>query len=442
MARVDIPYLVTKRNGNGALRHYWQPSAALRRAGYKPQRLADDPLQAAIAAQAINDALARARVDATTTAAAATFGAPAATPRRMATLDALIAAYQASSSWSHTRNGAPRPASTQRWYATKLRVLSRWAGDTPLDAIGRADVATLFEALARPRTAGGPRALAEAGSVLRVGRLLFEWACARDWISANPFAKPGTPQAAARQALWSPEAIDAVLAAAYRLDRPSVALAVQLALWLLQREGDLLSFTWSQMTETVVRARDGHEQVQWRIRLRQSKTGAWVDTRLPAELEAELLALRPRTAAERLARPHILVNEASGQRYTGDAFRRLFLDCRQAAVAGHAGGPVRPGGPSWPAHPPCPAVADLWFADLRRTGIVRLAEAGVDLPGITALSGHQIERTRQILEVYLPRTSAMADAAITQMEAHRRAQTAAQTVLETRARLTSNDTSV
>jgi len=40
---------------------------------------------------------------------------------------------------------------------------------------------------------------------------------------------------------------------------------------------------------------------------------------------------------------------------------------------------------------PCLELAGLKYRDLRRTLIVRLAEAGVDLPGTAAISGHRIE---------------------------------------------------
>ncbi|MCP4392938.1 MAG: hypothetical protein GY804_01515 [Alphaproteobacteria bacterium] len=56
--------------------------------------------------------------------------------------------------------------------------------------------------------------------------------------------------------------------------------------------------------------------------------------------------------------------------------------------------------------------------DLRRTAVVRLAEAGATEAQIAAVTGHKIETTRQILETYLPRTSDMAEAAITKLTTH------------------------
>ena len=50
--------------------------------------------------------------------------------------------------------------------------------------------------------------------------------------------------------------------------------------------------------------------------------------------------------------------------------------------------------------------------DLRRTAVVWLAGEGTPEAQIAAVTGHQIESTRRILETYLPRTGPMASAAI------------------------------
>ena len=55
--------------------------------------------------------------------------------------------------------------------------------------------------------------------------------------------------------------------------------------------------------------------------------------------------------------------------------------------------------------------------DLRRTGIVRMAEAGVPLPQIAAISGHQIDSCARIIDTYLPRRTEVAIAAMAAWEA-------------------------
>ena len=61
----------------------------------------------------------------------------------------------------------------------------------------------------------------------------------------------------------------------------------------------------------------------------------------------------------------------------------------------------------------------LQARDLRRTAAVRLAEAGATVPEIAAVTGHSIDRTERIMEVYVPRTRAMAVAAIEKLERKR-----------------------
>ena len=74
MANLKIRHLVAKKNSDGTARHYWQPSAELRAAGWKPRRLAADQPTAIDQAEALN-----ADVDAWRRGEVAP-GAPAASP--------------------------------------------------------------------------------------------------------------------------------------------------------------------------------------------------------------------------------------------------------------------------------------------------------------------------------------------------------------------------
>jgi hypothetical protein len=47
--------------------------------------------------------------------------------------------------------------------------------------------------------------------------------------------------------------------------------------------------------------------------------------------------------------------------------------------------------------------------DLRRTAMVRIAEAEATVPQIASVSGHSIEATQRILETYLPRNRDLAE---------------------------------
>jgi hypothetical protein len=68
--------------------------------------------------------------------------------------------------------------------------------------------------------------------------------------------------------------------------------------------------------------------------------------------------------------------------------------------------------------------------DLRRTGVVRMAELGLPTPQIAAISGHKIDHCQEIIDTYLPRRAEVAVAAIEAWEAAEdaRAQPAARVV--------------
>ncbi len=124
--------------------------------------------------------------------------------------------------------------------------------------------------------------------------------------------------------------------------------------------------------------------------MRQRKTGALIAVPVTAELR-RALDLAPRTATT------IVAAETTRRPYTERHFQATFR--RIADVAG--------------------LPRDLEYRDLRRTAVVRLAEAGCSVPEIAAISGHELKRTLQILETYLPRNATMAQHAIARLEDYR-----------------------
>jgi integrase len=275
------------------------------------------------------------------------------------TLHTVIAAYLASEEFK-----ALRPA-TQRGYRQCAEILK----EPPLGA-------ARIGAITPPVVGALKRSMAatpwKANAVLRVLRLIWAWGRREGWCSGdNPAAEFRGLRTPPRQIVWSREAEATFLAAA----RPEMRLAYLLAVYTAQREGDLLTLPWS--------AYDGA-----RITLRQSKTGELVS--IPA---ADLL----RSTLDLQARRSItILTSARGLPWKADHFRHRFAaDLARAGLAG------------------------LRFADLRRTAIVRLGEAGCTPVEIAAVSGHSLETTTQILETYLPRNAAMASAAIVKLERRR-----------------------
>jgi hypothetical protein len=396
MARMKIRHLVDK----GGL-HYWQPSSTLRRLGFSPRRLSDDATAAIVEAEQLN-----AEADA---ARGRALEAPAARRRARGpahgSVAALIAAYRRS---VYYRDLAP---STQRGYDQALEKLEAWAGPEPAGRITAGMVQTFYRDL-RGRTP------AFANAIVRVGRLL--WAAGRrlDLVTGNPFERPALVGTEKSGRVWPREAIDAVVRAADALGRHSIGTAVVVNAWAGQREGDVL-----RLPRTLLDAGAVH--------LVQQKTGAAV--RLPLadvpEVVARVAGELERLRARGVEATTLIVSEETGRPYTSDDFRAWFRRVRDVASTGDAelGLPSAPdflvdylvAGRKTDARDAYRVRLDeLWFMHLRHTAVVRMAEAGVDLVAIAAVTGHSEATVQQVVRHYAVKTRALAAGAFRRRLAH------------------------
>jgi len=167
-----------------------------------------------------------------------------------------------------------------------------------------------------------------------------------------------------RRAVWSHDDQRSFLAVADRTMR----LAFLLGLYTAQRQGDLLRLQWSQY--------DGH-----RISLTQGKTAQGVSVLVMTPLK-EALDTHPRDD------DHVLLN------HRGQPFKQRRFEEQWTATMAEAG------------------LTGLRFQDLRRTAMTRMGEASVTETEMAAVSGHSIDRSRQILQTYVITTTPMADTAI------------------------------
>jgi integrase len=166
-------------------------------------------------------------------------------------------------------------------------------------------------------------------------------------------------------------------------------LALLLALWTGQRQGDLLRLSWS--------AYDGTH-----IRLRQSKGGRRVLVPVGAPLKAALDAVNPnRTVAAlvnletRPRRPSLTILATSeSTSWISDGFRASW-----AKACARAG------------------IRSLTFHDLRGTAVTRLALSGCSEAEIATITGHSLQGVRAILDThYLARDPALGESAIRKLE--------------------------
>ena len=68
--------------------------------------------------------------------------------------------------------------------------------------------------------------------------------------------------------------------------------------------------------------------------------------------------------------------------------------------------------PTWDAQRKAAGIEGKRRRDLRRTAVVRLAEAGATVPQIAAVTGWSIDYCQRIVDVYLPRRTEVALTAI------------------------------
>lgn len=387
--KVRIPHLVVKPGRGGSSRCYWQPSAKLRAAGWEPVTLSADLATAIAEAKAWN-----AKVEAWRQ------GAPAATPReakraikkfaRRETVRELIQDFK-EDRWPHLE------ARTRKQYQSALNAIDTWAGDQPLAFITAERCRVLLASLAKPAAKGEEERLHRAAGIGRVLRTLLQWAVVNERLAQNPMGLVKIREPRPRVQLWPDHCIEAFIAMADAMGESAIGTALLLAQDTGQREGDVLALTWRKLPMA-----DGRR----RIRLQQGKTKVWIDVPLTERLAARLEAVEAANRDRKVPSTVVLTRPSDGKAYPQEYFNRRFAEIRAAAIAGDAAQGLEP----------CPELEGLQFRDARRTIIVRLAEAEVDLPGIAAISGHKIEQCKKILETYLPRTGKMAEAAIDKLE--------------------------
>jgi integrase len=273
---------------------------------------------------------------------------------RAGTFAALCASYLSSTDF---RALTPKAQKLNRLYIDRLRDLF---GSLPATAITRPVVARLRETEAE-------RAW-YCYHLLAKLRLVLQHGVDTGTLKVNPASRPGGVNPPARHAVWSREQTDALLEAA----TGDLKLAAALLLYTAQRPGDVIAMTWSQVSERGGRV--------W-LTLRQSKTNELVDVPAHRDLAALLHETRRRSI--------LLVPSPKGLPWQYRNFSRAWdTVCEKARIEG------------------------VQRRDLRRTAMVRMAEAGATTAQIAAVSGHTIDQTSRILDTYIPRRGEVAAAAI------------------------------
>jgi integrase len=259
--------------------------------------------------------------------------------------------------------------STRRSYIALITRIERTFGDFPLSALTDRRSRGLFMAWRDQIAASAGRRQADyAWTVL--ARVL-SWSFNRGLVAANPCERGGRLYRGGGRAekVWT--ALDE---AAFLECAPAhLHLALLLALWTGQRQGDLLRLPWSGYDGT-------------HIRLRQRKTGAPIVIRVGTPLKTALDATPKRST--------IILTNSDGKPWTSDGFRASWgKACKTAGVVG------------------------VTFHDLRGTAVTRLALAECTEAEIATITGHSLSSVRAILDThYLSRDPALGESAIRKLE--------------------------
>ena len=265
------------------------------------------------------------------------------------TLLSVLQGYQASDDFTGL---APRSRSD---YVGKIKLIEKEFGDFPLSALTDNRTRGIFKQW-RERLALSSRRQADYTWVV-LARVL-SWGMDRGLVAANPCARGGRLYRGSRaEKIWT----DADEVAFLERAPAHLHLALLLALWTGQRQGDLLSLPWSAYNGT-------------HIRLRQSKGGTRVVIPVGAPLKAALDAAAKRSP--------IMLTTSDGKPWTADGFRSSWGKARKRAVA-----------------------------------VTRLALAGCTEAEIATITGHSLRSVRAIIDThYLSRDPALAESAIRKLE--------------------------
>ncbi len=270
---------------------------------------------------------------------------------------------------------APRTQQLYRGYLNEMR--ARY-GDLPFRSFGPEAIEDIKAAFgARPR---------KANQILDLFRILLGYAVKLRLMRENPALRPEMLATPPRTAVWLYADEDAFVAKAGTV----LSLAFMLLLYTVQRPSDVLA-----MTTARIRERDG----RLFITLRQEKTGALLELPMHARLEPlvrDRLSRRVTHATKETGEVEttLLVHSPTGLPWAYRNFSRAWD--KAAADAGISGRQRR---------------------DLRRTGVVRLAEAGATVPQIASLTGWGVDYCQRIVDTYLPRRTEVAIGAMQLWEA-------------------------
>lgn len=277
------------------------------------------------------------------------------------TIGGLIAGYRDSDDYLELAPG------TLKYYRRYLRDIEALGPRLPFASFTRRAVVNYIESYPKPHQRR------QAAAVLKN---LFKLARYRGLVTVDETVGLRLRATKPRDRVWSDDEIGRWLDAA-RNEDPHMTTGFLILQFTAQRPNDVLLMSWPHYSGSV-------------IRLRQQKTNALLDVPVHPVLIEHFDGIA------RSSNSLMIVS------YRGRAVKYARFNERFRRIAERAG------------------IEGAQARDLRRTAMLRMAEAGATVPQIASVSGHSIEATQQILETYLPRNRELAEIAITRLVGYKK----------------------
>ncbi|MFN6933771.1 MAG: tyrosine-type recombinase/integrase [Tsuneonella sp.] len=212
----------------------------------------------------------------------------------------------------------------------------------------------------------------QADATFGVLRIILEWGRDRGMLAHNHATRPKKVYKADRSdKVWLTEHLEAFR----KVASPEMLLALELALWTGQRQGDLLALGWSSYNNG-------------RLTFRQGKRKRKVDMPVYHTLRAKLDAER-RRATTILTTPS---GKPWGKVHFQHHWRKATLDA---------------------------GLDGLHFHDIRGTTCTMLADKQCTPSEIAAMLGWTVKTVNEMLDRYQAMTAAQSDSAVAKLEARR-----------------------
>lgn len=262
-------------------------------------------------------------------------------------------------------------------YRTNVDKIRAKFGSMPLAALEDPRARGTFKTWRDELAAKSPR---QADYVWMVMARILSVAKDRGLIAVNQCEKGGRLYSSDRaEVIWTAADIEAFC----KVASPVLQFVFLLALWLGQRQGDLLRLQWSAYDGQYVR-------LQQSKGARKGKAGPRVTIPVSKVLKAAL------DKAKQSACTTTILATSRGTPWTKDGFKTSWGKAYKRSG-------LAPG---------------LHFHDIRGTAVTRLALAGCTVPEISAITGHSLKDVEAILQAhYLGGRIQLAEQAIEKLDA-------------------------